>query len=51
MGPVLIQGQSDSGCGMAVQVVQVCFRVGAECRQMGLEAARGGWRRGRELVP
>ena len=37
MGLVLIQGQSDSGHGMAVQVAQVCFRVGAECRQIAQE--------------
>ena len=29
----------------------VCFGVGAEWRQMGSEAARGGQRRGREVIP
>src|SRR5258708_2540844 len=52
--PQLVQEWARHSCTSCASMHQSWSRVEAEeaeWRQMGLEAARGGWRRGREVVP
>src|SRR5258708_7605768 len=50
----LVQGWARCSCISCTSMLQSWSRVeaeGAEWRQKGSEVARGGWRRGREVIP
>ncbi len=52
--PQLVQEWAQCSCISCASMLQSWSRVeveGVEWRQKGLEAAKGGWRRGREVIP